>query len=51
MIEQIGFWVDKPKYKRTLFCVFGFHEASRYIIERKDGISYFVCKRCGKRFK
>lgn len=51
MIKQIGFWIDKPKYHKTLLCVFGFHKASRYIIERKDGMNYFVCKRCGKRFK
>lgn len=51
MIKQLGFWMDKPKYKKTLLCMLGIHKASRYIIERRNGSDYFVCKRCGNRFK
>ncbi len=51
MVALIGFFVDKPGYRKTLLCMLGFHKASRYVIERVDGIDYFICKRCGERFK
>ena len=51
MIKKIGFWKDNPGYKKTFLCMLGFHKASRYMIERRNGIDYFICKRCGKRFK
>ena len=52
MDTQIGFYLDRPKYKRTLSCLLGLHKSSRYVIVRgADGIDYFVCKQCGKRYK
>ena len=51
MTKHIGFMVDKPKYKKSILCLIGLHKASRYMIERKDGIDYFICKQCGKRYK
>lgn len=51
MVALIGFFVDKPGYRKTLLCMLGFHKASRYVIERVDGIDYFICKRCGERFR
>lgn len=51
MTKRIGFLVDKPKRKRSLLCVLGFHKASKFIIERVGETDYFVCKRCGKSYK
>ena len=51
VVKQIGFSIDKQGYKRTILCLLGLHKASKYIIERIDGEDYFVCSRCGKRYK
>lgn len=49
MPTHINIEVDKPTYKRTFLCLLGFHNPSKFIIEYKNGIPYFVCKHCGKR--
>lgn len=47
----IGFWDDEPKYKPNLLCLIGLHTASKYIMEKRGKDFYFVCRRCGKRYK
>ena len=47
----VGYWHDKPKYKKTLLCILGFHKACRYIFVKDCGQDYFVCRRCGKRYR
>lgn len=50
-MKIIGWYFDKPGYKKSLKCLLGFHTASKYVIERKDGIDYFICRKCGKRYR
>lgn len=50
-IKYSGFCVDKPGYKKSFLCLLGFHKASRYVFAKEDGVDYFVCKKCGKRYK
>lgn len=49
MPKRIGLEVDKPTYKRTFWCLLGFHKPSKFIIEIENGIPYFICKHCGER--
>ena len=49
MSKRIELEADKPTYKRTFWCLLGFHKPSKFIIEIENGIPYFICKHCGKR--
>lgn len=50
-VHTVGYWHDHPKNKKTIKCLLGLHKACRYIFLKDKGVDYFVCRRCGKRFK
>jgi len=47
----IGWQHDEIRYRKSMLCYIGIHRAAMYVIARIDGIDYFVCKDCGKRYK
>lgn len=47
----IGYYHDKPKYRKTILCLFGIHKPTRYVFVRENGKDYFICRKCGKRYK
>lgn len=50
-MTTIGWQHDEIKYRKSMLCYIGIHRAAGYVIARIDGIDYFVCKDCGKRYK
>ena len=39
---------DKPGYRKTLACFFGFHKPSPYVKYKIYGKQFMVCSQCGK---
>ena len=47
----IEYFHDQPGYKKTILCLLGIHRPSRYVFEKTNGEDYYICRKCGKRFK